>query len=271
MNCNCSKAYPIPQCIDQLQIGVVDPGLTDLYVQFECTVTGRIQRIGPVDPQADGLLIIDVSDISNFFSPRLEIEMTVLTSLETTGDFVPVKVGGQEFECVLLNFINGESELAVIALKEESVQLMKFSISPEGRGTTLAIKGVWEGLFIADYGDSSKRVLYSGAFNTYDYPVAAAYQGNVRGDFTVMTELDLFGANIDGISLPSKHAIVKINLSSNKLTSKDVDDVLINFMNLPHTAVDILLSGQTPAAPPSETGEYAKAVLIARGTNVITD
>lgn len=271
MNCNCPKAYPLLQCIETLQIGVVDPGLTDLTIQFECVITGRIMRIEGVNPQADGLLTVDVSTLSNFFSPRLEIELKVLASLETTGDVVPVNVTNSTFECVLLNFVEGETELASIALMDYAVQQLKFTTFPEGRGLGVAIEPVFDGVFIADYGDGSKRVLYSGYSNTYEYPDIGEYDGIIRGRFQDMTALDMHASKMGVIVLPSTHSIIDLDVSENRLSVDSVNDMLINLDNNGFSNGIALLSTQTPAAPPDGFGATAKANLIAKGWTVTTD
>lgn len=62
-----------------------------------------------------------------------------------------------------------------------------------------------------------------------------------------------------------------VNFIGNRLTTAQVNAILVHFNNQGATGKTYILNAQTPLAPPSGAGITAKAALIARGCIVYTD
>lgn len=272
MDCNCLQACPLPVCITEtLQIGIVQPGLTGLVVRFECEATGRVLELPPTDPQADGLLVVDVSDVFNFFSTNLPLKMSVLYGEENTCQVVPVETPTETFECVILRFVNGITGNAAIAIEGESIELLRFTANPSGRGFNIGFPAIFTGNFTMDWGDGSEGVIYSGAPNTHSYVEEGPKQCAATGDFSGMQSIDLANAVISSFTLPPTNGVNNLLLNGNTLTTVQVSNVLYNLSKNSVSNGTVNVSGQTPAAPLNELGAVGKSALVARGWTVLND
>lgn len=269
MNCNCTKACSIPYCITELEIGIVEPGLTDLVIQFTDTITGRVKKLTGIAPQTDGLLIVDVTTINAFFSPNFTYELKVLFSDESGCETVPIIVDDQTVNCINFNFVLGESEKGVIVLDGQSSQYMQITHSRGNFDKTITFTPTFTGQYIAYWGDGTESVLYSGIANSHTYVDAGTYTTKIRGAFDSMTGISL-NADLIGIVMPPVNSITDFNVGGNNMTSDYVNNVLGNLNQNGYTNGTLIVT-QSPAAPPTGFGVTAKADLIAKGWSVTTD
>jgi len=77
MSCNCSKALPIPKCLDTLILGDVADGSQSYLVYFK-TPDGRVDVYPSVDVVYTDL--IGVSDIDVRIGTQYEVWLTLATS-----------------------------------------------------------------------------------------------------------------------------------------------------------------------------------------------
>lgn len=272
MNCNCTKACPIPYCITELEVGKVEPGLTGLIVEIKDTITGRVKKLTDISPQADGLLILDVEDINSFFSPNFSFELKVLYSDESGCATVPITIGDETVTCVSFDFVSGESTKGVFVLEGQSVQYMIFTSQLLGGQVTFT-PTFTDTLFVADWGDGTSSLLQSGMANTHTYGAAGTYTIKIRGDFSSFTQFinGNLGAGFLTATLPTESAIANLRLVSNSLSTASVNNVLVNLDNAGITNGIVNLSNQSPSAPPTNEGLVAKDNLVAKGWTVTTD
>lgn len=80
---------------------------TDYIVQFKDLVTGRIKQ-AETTSDGDGLITVNVDEISGFFSPNFVYELTVLTSNSSQCNVIEwTIVGGTEpLSCVNITFVD---------------------------------------------------------------------------------------------------------------------------------------------------------------------
>lgn len=272
MNCNCAKSCSIPSCITSLEIGIIEPGLTDLIVQFTEITTGRIKMVTGVSPQADGLLIVDVEDINAFFSPNFSYELTVLFSDESACQSVPVNIGGEVVSCVEVSFTDsGVSTAGIIVLYNQVSQYL--SLTGSFSSDLFFTLTFGSGNFIVYWGDGQANVVTSNLLILHTYVSPGVYSARIRGDFSSLSGLSTGNAGTDLTSavLPSVNAITNLVLRSNSLTSSVVDTLLVNMNNGGLTNGIVSLQNQSPSAPPGSLGNLAIADLAGKGWTVTTD
>jgi hypothetical protein len=271
MDCNCAKACSIPYCITELEIGIIEPDLTSLVVEFKDITTGRVKKLTGIAPQSDGLLIVDVATINAFFSPNFTYEIKVLFSDESECETVPIIIGDQTVECVAVNFISGVSTRGVFILDGQTSRHMQFSgdftpsfsFVPTLTGEPLVIS----------WGDGSENVIFSAISNSHTYAVPSIYDAHIRGNFSGMTAITTgnLGTRLTNVVLPVDNVLTNVTLRSNKLPTSVINNILYNLDQAGLTNGLLSLQNQSPAAPPTFQGLTSKDNLIAKGWSVTTD
>lgn len=280
MNCNCSKACPIPYCLDELQVGIVEPGLSGLILQVTDTVTGRVKKIGDLAPQSDGLLVVDVSTIAGFWASNAVYEIKILFSDESGCELVPITIGDETVTCINVETVTGMATRGILTLEGDNIEYLTFTHTRAGRDSIMPFTPTFaDNTFTVNWGDTSVApvgnvaVVNSGVSNSHSYTNMdpETFTVKIRGDFTDMTGLSMINAVVESIVLPPSNSLVNIDLSGNSIDIASISNALINLDNqgLANGAFDSAV--QNPVAPPNALGAIAKTNLIAKGWTVTTD
>lgn len=279
MSCNCLKACPIPYCIDELQVGIVEPGLTGLILQVTDIVTGRVRKIDDLSPQPDGLLIVDTTSIIGFWSSNLVYEIKLLYSDESGCELVPITIGDEVVTCINIETVYGMATRGILTIEGDSIEYLTFSHLRSARNTVVSFTPTFaNNTFTVNYGEpgssSNVMVAKSGITNNHSYDVpleAITFTAKLRGDFTNMSEFSAPSNQLETLVLPLTNALLSVVVNGNIIDVDSISNALINLDKQGLSSGSFVSNNQTPSAAPNALGAIAKANLIAKGWTVTTD
>lgn len=91
MSCNCNKVYPIPLCAELIEIGAIELVLTDVIVQFNNIITGKVKQVTTTS-DVSGFVTADVTTLGTFLTPNFSYEVTILANNESQGETYPFRI-----------------------------------------------------------------------------------------------------------------------------------------------------------------------------------
>lgn len=131
MSCNCTPVCQISRCVELLTIGVLTPDTT-VTVQFKDIITGRIRQV-IAESDGDGLLVVDVSEISAFFSENFVYELSLLAANTNQCNTTNFTVGETEIACAQVTFAAYSETECTLAIDSPIVpEFDDYRITEEG-------------------------------------------------------------------------------------------------------------------------------------------
>ena len=105
MSCtNCQPTKSVPTCSGILNLGQIDPLLTDVNVVVKDIITGRKRFLKGIINA--GVLSVNLSSLNRYLTPNLSYTLEAFEG-DQFPDFsqpVSVEIDGNEYECLRLNF-----------------------------------------------------------------------------------------------------------------------------------------------------------------------
>lgn len=105
MDClTCQQTKQIPNCTDDLVLGIIDYVSTNVYIFIENVTTGRVERQEATSSPV-GVVTLDLTDPNaHFYSNSYAFEVHVSLRDTTPTEKLPIQLGGSTFDCFQLTF-----------------------------------------------------------------------------------------------------------------------------------------------------------------------